>query len=222
MSPVITARGLTFAYPHGAPLFGDLSIDVERGSLLCITGRSGVGKSTLLYCLGGVLECAGEVHLDGVLLSASASQRAAVRLKTCGFVFQRGELLPELTVVENVALPLRLAGTGRRPAREMAMIALEQFGMEACAEQLPQEISGGQAQRASVARALIHGPAVVLADEPTSSLDAASRDDVIAVLRSAAAQGAAVVCATHDPALMSAADAHLEMTGEPVAERIDA
>lgn len=222
MSSAIDVAGLAFAYPNGHTLFDELYLSVELGSLLCITGRSGAGKSTLLYCLAGVLQPRGEVRLLGDVLPPSASARAAVRLASCGFIFQRGEMLPELSVIENVALPLRLAGSPARAARSAALDALSRLDVADCADRTPDEISGGQAQRASVARALIHRPRVVFADEPTASLDADSRDSVIAILRETVQAGAAVVCATHDPALIGAADYRFELTDRSRAARLTA
>jgi putative ABC transport system ATP-binding protein len=204
--PAVRAAGLAFAYPNGHTLFTDINLDVAAGTLLCITGRSGAGKSTLLYCLAGVLKAEGEVSLMGEHLRESASMRASVRLTMCGFVFQRGELLPELFIVENVELPLRLIGHSRRDAHNAAMEALEQLGVAECANRTPSEVSGGQAQRASVTRALIHQPRIVFADEPTASLDSENRDEVIRHLKETMNHGTTVICATHDPALVSIAD----------------
>lgn len=215
MGPSVSAEGLTFAYQNGPVLFVDVTLVAPPSSLTCVTGRSGAGKSTLLYCLAGVLRAEGHVELMGHPLTSSPAQRAAVRMAQCGFIFQRGELLPELSVVENVALPLRLAGESRRQALDSALVWLSQLGIEDCAGRAPDEISGGQAQRASVARALIHGPRIVFADEPTASCDAASRDNVLEAMRLAVAGGAAIVCATHDPALVGIADAELYLGKGP-------
>lgn len=211
MSPSLSAEGLTFAYPTGQVVLDNVALVAVPSSLTCVTGPSGVGKSTLLYCLAGVLPAKGRIELMGQPLTSSPAQRAALRMAHCGFIFQRGELLPELSVIENVALPLRLRGSSRREASDAALVLLDQLGIKECGGRAPDEISGGQAQRASVARALIHRPGIVFADEPTASLDAVSRDGVLAALRMAIAGGAAVVCATHDPTLVGSADVQLDL-----------
>lgn len=219
MSPAVEAKGLTFAYPSGDRLFDGLDIKSDRRRFLCLTGASGVGKSTLLYCLAGVLRpAAGEVSLLGEQLPTSAAGRAAVRLRHCGFIFQRGELLPELTVLENVALPLQLSGIARAASLTAAAASLTRLGIGGCASRSPSEISGGQAQRASVARALVHAPSIVFADEPTASLDARSREVVIGLLHEVALAGAAVICATHDPTVIAMADDCLNLPGYPHAD----
>lgn len=209
--PAVSAAGLAFAYPNGEVLFSGLSVEVVAGSMLCVTGPSGAGKSTLLYCLAGVLPATGAVTLAGRPLPETPAGRASLRLQECGFIFQRGELLPELTVLENVALPLRLAGRPAGLSRDAARQAVRELGISDCADRRPQEISGGQAQRASVARALIHRPTVIFADEPTASLDTVSRDNVLVTLRGALTAGAAIICATHDPALITVADERLSL-----------
>lgn len=212
----VQAERLTFSYAGGADVLRDLTIAAAPSTVTCVVGPSGVGKSTLLYALAGVLPAEGSVRLLGQTLPESASARARLRLRLCGFVFQRGELLAELTVAENVALPLRLLGVDRTEARKRAQRGLDHHGIGDCADRDPAEISSGQAQRASVARALIHKPPIVLADEPTGSLDAASRQVVIKALIDAARDGACVVVATHDPAVRAAADQVVELGTKPV------
>lgn len=202
----VAAVGLSFSYGSGLKLFEGLDVAFDPGSISCITGRSGVGKSTLLYCLSGVLAAEGVVRIQGVKLTNDATQRATIRRKNCGFIFQRGELLPELSIAENVALPLRLLGTRPNKASQKARALLDRFDIAECGDHFPDEISGGQAQRASVARALIHSPSVIFADEPTASLDRQNRSIVVQSLREVLSQGTAVICATHDPDLIENSD----------------
>jgi putative ABC transport system ATP-binding protein len=208
---LVEATDLAFAYPSGEPVFEDLSFGLNSGRLLAVMGASGVGKSTLLFCLAGVLRPQGDVRLLGELHSGDEAKRASFRLKHCGFIFQRGELLPELTVLENVELPLRMLGNNRSTARASALEALEAVGILGCASRDPSQISGGQAQRASLARALIHTPEIVFADEPTASLDKPNRTLVHGALREVALRGGAVICCTHDPELMELCDEHLTL-----------
>jgi len=224
-SPSIEAEGVNFSYTPSEPILSSLSFAAYPASLTCIEGPSGVGKSTLLYALAGVLSVDGTVRMLGSLLPKGAGQGALIRLRSCGFVFQRGELLPELSVLDNVALPLRLLGEKRTAARSKAQNMLEQFGIANCAQRHAATISGGQAQRASLARALIHSPQIVFADEPTGSLDAVSRAAVLDALRGAAEDGACVIVATHDRELVNAADAHVVLRGKsdfsPAVEEIN-
>lgn len=209
----LQARGLTLEVT-GRTLFNDLSVDVAAGECLVVMGPSGAGKSSLLNCLAGIVApTRGAVRVDGVdLCSLRSSARAAFRLRNIGLVFQFGELLPELTVVENVSLPLRLAGGTRASAERAASGWLERLGIADRAALRPDLLSGGEVQRAAIARALIHEPALVLADEPTGALDAANTALVADVLTSAARdEGAAVVLATHDPSVAAVGDDLLEL-----------
>lgn len=207
----VRAENLSFAYSGQDYVLRAQNLSAAAGTMTCIVGPSGVGKSTLLLALAGVIPAEGTMELMGAQLPRSASARARLRLRSCGFVFQRGELLAELNVVDNVALPLRLQGIDRQAANSRVVAALERFGIAECADRDPSEISGGQAQRASVARALIHEPAVVFADEPTGSLDAASRRTVVEALIDTVRHGACVIVATHDAAFRDVADQVVEL-----------
>ncbi len=204
IDPTVAVTQLSFGYQPDQAVLCNLSFEAPAHTLTGIEGPSGSGKSTLLLAIAGVIRVTGSVRLRGSELPASDGARAELRLRTFGFVFQRGELLPELTVVENVALPLRLLGATRREAERTAMESLEHFGIAHCADRRPSHVSGGQAQRASVARALVHSPQIVLADEPTSSLDSVNREVVTGALVGAAAAGACVIAATHDAELLAA------------------
>ncbi|MFG2473740.1 ABC transporter ATP-binding protein [Streptomyces fagopyri] len=191
------------------------SLSLRRGEVAAITGQSGSGKSSLLYCLAGVLPVTGgEVRFDGRLLGGlDDEQLSALRRDRFGFVFQYGELLPELTVEENTALPLRLAGQRKAPALAAAGEVLGRLGLADLRERRPSQVSGGQSQRVAVARALVHRPAVVFADEPTGSLDSANAATVLEeFLGLARSQGTAVLLVTHDPAVAAQADSRYTMS----------
>lgn len=185
----------------GRRLLDGIDLTVPAGECVAIMGPSGVGKTSLLNCIAGITApAAGSVVVDGVELSAMASRdRAAFRLRRMGLVFQFGELLPELTAAENVALPSRLMGLPRDAAADRALALLERFGLADRAASHPQDLSGGQQQLVGLARALAHDPALVLADEPTGMLDEANTTRVADLLvRVSRELGAATVLVTHD------------------------
>jgi putative ABC transport system ATP-binding protein len=220
----------------GRRLLNNIGLAVPAGECVAIMGPSGVGKTSLLNCIAGIAAPAsGSVLVDGVEVSAMSSQgRAAFRLRRMGLVFQFGELLPELTVAENVALPSRLMGMTREAAADRAMPLLARFGLADRAGSHPQELSGGQQQLVGIARALAHEPVLVLADEPTGMLDEANTARVADLLiRASRELGAATVVVTHDrnvasraDRMLAVADGSLTVTGgssvtnpdEPVAE----
>lgn len=192
----------------------DADIELSRGEVAAITGQSGSGKSSLLYGLAGVLPLArGEVHFEGrVLGELDDEELGTLRRERFGFVFQYGELLPELTIEENTALPLRLAGKRKADALAAAGEVLGRLGLADLRKRRPSQVSGGQSQRAAVARALVHAPAVVFADEPTGSLDSANAKSVLdEFLGLARSQGTAVVLVTHDPQVAGRADRQYTM-----------
>jgi putative ABC transport system ATP-binding protein len=210
---ILSAEGIHLSYGANAAVRG-VDLTLARGEVVAITGQSGSGKSSLLYCLAGVLPLAqGRVVFEGRTLSTLNDEKlSTLRRERFGFVFQYGELLPELTIEENAALPLRLAGQRRRPALAAVGDVLERLGLAGVKERRPSQVSGGQCQRAAVARALVHRPAVVFADEPTGSLDSANADAVLGeFLGLARSQGTAVVLVTHDPAVAARADTHYAM-----------
>ena len=171
--------------------------EVPERARIAVVGPSGSGKSTLLHLLAGLDE-----PTVGAVEWPAIGPRSALRPGPVGMVFQGPSLLPPLTVLENVALPALLAGTPDRAARDEARSALEALGLAGLADKLPEEISGGQAQRAAVARALVAEPRLLLADEPTGQLDGQSASVLIATLLATAARtDAALVVATHDPAV---------------------
>jgi putative ABC transport system ATP-binding protein len=205
---MLTARDLTLSY-GATPALRGASLSLDAGSSTALMGASGSGKSSLLHCLAGVLvPDTGEVHLDGVALSGLKDRdRSRLRLERIGVVFQRGDLVPELSVIENVALPLQLLGVKRAEARRRAQDLLAELGIGDVAHQRTSRVSGGQVQRAAVARAVVHEPAVVLADEPTGALDSLNSESVMDALTSLVRRtGAALLVVTHDNLVASHLD----------------
>lgn len=186
---------------------------VEAGEFLAIMGPSGCGKSTLLHVLGGIdRPTAGRVLLNGEDLGGlNDTERSIIRRRRLGFVFQKMNLLPTLSAVENVALPLRIDGLGRKAAQLQAQAVLERVDLAQRAAHFPHELSGGEQQRVAIARALVARPAVLLADEPTGALDSANGQSVLNLLRDCANQGQTVVMVTHDSDMARQADRLLLM-----------
>ena len=186
-----------------------LDLAIAKGEFVAVMGPSGCGKSTLLH-LAGALESptAGAVWVNGVDLSTlDAAGRAALRRTEVGFVFQRLNLIASLTAVENVALPLELNGMSARRARPLAVEALSAVGLTQQLDRYPDHFSGGQQQRIAIARAVVGGRGVLLADEPTGSLDSRTADEMVELLAALpAASGATVVLVTHEPRFASWAD----------------
>ncbi len=196
-----------------------VSLEVRRGEFVALVGRSGCGKTTLLNMAGAMdFPTSGRVWLEGACTSElNDGGLTALRRSKIGFVFQFFQLLPTLSAVENVELPLLLAG--RSGARRQALERLQWVEMEALAHRLPHQLSGGQMQRVAVARALVHDPAILLADEPIGNLDTASGDVVLKLLRRAASElKTAVVMATHSAEAAAAADIVVSLRDGRIAE----
>ena len=186
-----------------------VSISVAVGEVVAVMGPSGSGKSTLLHCLAGILQPdSGEVWFDGQRIdAASEAARTKLRRASFGFVFQLGQLVGELSLAENVALPLLLAGRRRGEAVLDAEGWLDRLGIRDVASHRPGEVSAGQAQRAALARALIHHPRVVFADEPTGALDSLAGEQVMELLvRTAKEDGISILLVTHDVRVAAYAD----------------
>ncbi|WP_423773130.1 ABC transporter ATP-binding protein [Bifidobacterium pullorum] len=187
---------------------------LREGESVAVMGPSGSGKSTLLHALAGIIRpTAGIVTFRGANLTAMPdAARTKLRRSAFGFVFQSGQLLPELPAVENIALPMMLGGVDYRRATDAAILWLERLGLRALAGQRPGEMSGGQMQRVAIARALCVQPAVVFADEPTGALDQTTGREVMSILMEASrANGAAVVVVTHDPNVAAFCDRTITM-----------
>jgi len=197
---------LTFG---ATPALRGASLTVQAGESVALMGPSGSGKSTLLHCLAGILAPdSGAVHVAGRLLAGlSERERSGLRLRAMGLVFQNSDLVPELTLRENVALPLQQLGVPHRQARGRATQALSEVGLDAEGDRTTGAVSGGQQQRAAVARALVHDPQVVFADEPTGALDTVTGERMLELLLAGCAErGASLLLVTHDHRVAAHAD----------------
>ena len=206
--PLLLAEDVVKRFGATTALAG-ASLRVHAGEVLALMGPSGSGKSTLLHCLAGIVAPdSGRITYAGQdLLAMSDRQRSALRRSEFGFVFQFGQLVPELSCLENVALPLRLSGVRRREAARRAGGLLERLEVADAADQRPGEVSGGQGQRVAVARALVTEPRVIFADEPTGALDSLNGERVMQMLTAAAREaGAAVVLVTHEARVAAYSD----------------
>lgn len=209
----LQASDLSLDVP-GRRLLNEVGFIVGSGECLALIGPSGSGKTSLLNCLCGINSpTSGSVRVNGVnLASLRFSERSAFRLQHIGMVFQFGELLPELSVLENVALPGRLVGLHRFDAERQASEWLNLLGLDGQSDAHPDELSGGEIQRTGIARALVHRPGLVLADEPTGALDEQNTKRIAELLAGVAKEsGAAVIVATHDPLVASTADRVLRL-----------
>lgn len=208
MAANVAVRGVSFAYGKNVPVLEDVSLAFYPGEVVALTGPSGRGKSTLLYILGLLLQpSTGEitVHGDRVDNWADAAL-STLRAERFGFVFQDAALNPSRTILDNVLETCLYRGEDPRGARGKAEALLEQFGVNHRSGHKPGEVSGGQAQRIALCRALLNNPSIILADEPTGNLDSESSAVVLGAFRHRAAEGATVLIATHDPAVVAQAD----------------
>ncbi|MFF5776240.1 ABC transporter ATP-binding protein [Streptomyces virginiae] len=205
---LLAATDLRKAYGSTTALDG-AEFSIHAGEVVAVMGPSGSGKSTLLHCLAGIVPPdSGSITYAGrELTTMSDAERSELRRTEFGFVFQFGRLVPELTCVENVALPLRLTGVKRKDAERTALRWMEQLQVEDLGAKRPGEISGGQGQRVAVARALVTGPRVIFADEPTGALDSLNGELVMQLLTEAArSANAAVVLVTHETRVAAYSD----------------
>jgi putative ABC transport system ATP-binding protein len=213
VSAAVSADDLRLRFGETQALQG-ASLTLAHGEVVALMGPSGSGKSTVLHCLAGILRPdSGDVRILGQSLSGLSEQRrSALRLSKMGFVLQSAELIPELTLLENVALPLQLLGTRHRLAFDVARESLSAVGLEDRVDQQTGAVSGGEAQRAAIARALVHAPQIVFADEPTGALDTVTGERVLNLLLATASErGASVLLVTHDHRVAAHADRVLIM-----------
>jgi putative ABC transport system ATP-binding protein len=209
-TPLLVARGLRKDYPMRGETVHALrgaSLRIERGEYVAIVGPSGSGKSTLLQLVGGIdVPTSGSVRLLGTPLEGLPDRELTrLRLTRLGFIFQRFHLLPVLTALENVELPMAEAGVERRARRKRALELLDYVGLAARATHRATQLSGGEMQRVAIARALANRPALILADEPTGELDAATGREILDLFRRLNADGATLVVVTHDERLAAEA-----------------
>ena len=194
--------------PNEVHALRDVDLSVERGELVAVMGPSGSGKSTLLTIAGSLEQAtSGEVLVDGVdLATVSRAEQAKLRRRSIGYVFQDFNLLPGLTAIENVTMPLELDGTRARDARAAGLAAMEELDVAERADRFPDELSGGERQRVAIARAIVGERGLLLADEPTGALDSVNGEAVMRLLRAATKRGIAGVVVTHEAQLASWAD----------------
>ncbi|MER7400111.1 ABC transporter ATP-binding protein [Streptomyces sp. NPDC000151] len=219
---ILAGEGLHKAYGR-TPALDGADFSVHPGEVVAVMGPSGSGKSTLLHCLAGIVRPdSGSVRYAGRELTALPdAERSALRRTDFGFVFQFGQLVPELTCLENVALPLRLNGTKRKTAEATALDWLARLEVDDVAGRRPGELSGGQGQRVAVARALAGRPRVLFADEPTGALDSLNGERVLTLLTDAARDTrAAVVLVTHEPRVAAYSDREITVRDGRVRESL--
>ena len=217
MAPLIEIKGLTKKYRLGQEVItalDNVNLTIRRGEFFCLLGTSGSGKSTLLHVVAGLERATkGEVLLRGVPLTKMRERKMATfRRKHMGFIFQSYNLLPSLTALENVALPLVFAGVSKKERLRRAYQMLKQMGLKDRLRNKPTEMSGGQQQRVSIARALINNPQIIFADEPTGNLDTKTTHEIMAILSEKVREaGVTLIMVTHDLNLTGYADRVAEM-----------
>jgi putative ABC transport system ATP-binding protein len=225
MAAIVEAKQVVKAYKGkvAVPALNGVDLVVERGEMVAIMGPSGCGKTTLLNCLSGLDRFdSGDVLIEGTSL-ADMSDRARTdhRARRMGFVFQFYNLIPVLTSVENVELPLLVSGVASKASRQRALDALEMVGLADRAGHVPEELSGGERQRVTIARSLVNEPALVWADEPTGDLDSEKATDVVALMRSLNVErGLTFVIVTHDIAVGGATDRIVRMLDGRVVDEL--
>jgi putative ABC transport system ATP-binding protein len=202
----------------------DVSLDIESGEFISIIGPSGSGKSTLMHILGCLdSPTHGSIRLDGTLIhDASPREQAAIRNRKIGFVFQFFNLLPKLSVVQNVELPMIYSGISARERFARSMNALKLVDMENRAKHRPMQLSGGQQQRTAIARALVNDPKLIFADEPTGNLDSHTGEAILELFKQLNREGRTIILVTHDPEIAAVTPRRIEIRDGKVADKIDA
>ncbi|MGY8652595.1 MAG: ABC transporter ATP-binding protein [Verrucomicrobiia bacterium] len=224
---LLELRDITKVYRLGGEeirALDGVSLDVEAGEFISIIGPSGSGKSTLMHILGCLdSPSSGTLSLDGGMIhDASARQLAAIRSRKIGFVFQFFNLLPKLSVLQNVELPMIYSGVPAKERRERAMNSLKRVELENRSKHRPSELSGGQQQRAAIARALVNDPRIIFADEPTGNLDSHTGQLILDMFHKLSAEGRTIALVTHDPAIAAITPRRIEIRDGKIANKIDA
>lgn len=203
MTKVLEVTDLTCEISHRGSMIGiarGLHLEVNGGETVAITGRSGSGKTTILRTIAGLhAPVSGTITVAGETMSGSQQHRANLRLQHIGFIYQDFRLIAQLNAVDNVALSARLQGKTRTQAQDLARAILQRVGLSHRLQHRPHQLSGGERQRIGIARALVGNPSLILADEPTGSLDQENRDEILALLREVANEDTGLVVVTHDP-----------------------
>ena len=213
MSALLSGTRITKNF-GATPALRGVDIEIQPGEIVAVTGPSGCGKSTLLHCLAGILraDAGAVVYRDQDIGLWPEAARSRLRRTDFGVLFQFGQLVPELTAAENVALPLLLAGSGRRAAREVALGWLDRLGVADLADKRPGAMSGGQQQRCATARALVTEPRVLFADEPTGALDVLTGEQVLGeIVRVVREHGTSVLLVTHEAQVAAYADREIAL-----------
>ena len=201
----------------------DVSLDIEGGEFISIIGPSGSGKSTLMHILGCLdSPSKGTIRLDGTMIeNASQRELARIRNQKIGFVFQFFNLLPKLSVLQNVELPMNYSGVSSRERRERAQHALKLVDMENRAKHRPMQLSGGQQQRTAIARALVNSPKIVFADEPTGNLDSRTGEAILQLFHQLSQEGRTIALVTHDPEIAAVTPRRIEIRDGKIAMNVD-
>jgi putative ABC transport system ATP-binding protein len=224
--PLVELRNVSKIYHLGGEeirALDNVSLDIEEGEFISIIGPSGSGKSTLMHILGCLdSPSGGTIRLDGTgIHDASPRELAVIRNRKIGFVFQFFNLLPRLSVLQNVELPMVYSGLPGRQRRERAMQALRMVEMDNRAKHRPMQLSGGQQQRAAIARALVNNPKIVFADEPTGNLDSHTGEVILELFRKLSQEGRTIALVTHDPEIAAVTPRHIEIRDGRISKSID-
>ena len=224
--PLVELRNVSKIYHLGGEeirALDDISLDIEGGEFISIIGPSGSGKSTLMHILGCLdTPTLGTIKLDGIdIHRASRAELSGIRNRKIGFVFQFFNLLPKLTVLQNVELPMIYSGVSAKERRDHALAALKLVDMENRAKHRPMQLSGGQQQRAAIARALVNRPKIVFADEPTGNLDSHTGETILALFKQLSEEGRTIAIVTHDPEIAARTPRRIEIRDGKIAKNVD-